>query len=95
MVRSGLRVFEGKENGKKGLHFKMQRGSKATDHDGKTLLKSKQIEESKAKVKQGLLASWEILQEMEEEMTEMEEWLRSIEGVLGEAVAEFLEGVRW
>ncbi|QSZ28958.1 hypothetical protein DSL72_003465 [Monilinia vaccinii-corymbosi] len=84
MVKSGLNKAGGKIGKGK---FRVEEGSESADENMKI------VEESKNKVKHGLLAAWEILQEMEEEMKDVEGWLRGMEGVLGEAVVESLEGL--
>ncbi|RAL63724.1 hypothetical protein DID88_003371 [Monilinia fructigena] len=89
MVKSGLNRAGGKF-GKGKVKIEGGYRSKGKEHFDE---KMKMVEDSTRKVKRGLSASWEILHEIEEEMKEMEGWLRWVEGVLAEIVAEFLEGL--
>ncbi|KAI9645056.1 hypothetical protein NHQ30_007095 [Ciborinia camelliae] len=77
MVQRSIRGFpEGREE-----KFNLREGSSSMDHH---------VEESKHKIYRGFTVSREILQEMEEEMRDMEVWMKGMEGVLREVVAEFL-----
>ncbi|KAA8567033.1 hypothetical protein EYC84_010118 [Monilinia fructicola] len=88
MAKSGLGKA-GATLGGKGK-FTMQGGSKGEEHFDARM---KMVGDSTTKVTEGLSAAWDILREMEEEMKDLEAWLRGMEGVLGEVVAEFLEAL--
>lgn len=87
VVMAGLKgVFDNEHK------FTKEKVPREVDND-KEAKKSKMVEESKIEIQRGLLASWEILQEMEEEMSQMENWLSGMEEVLGDVVGEFLGGL--